>query len=139
MKLLITAITMIFITFGANAFSIENLYEKCKPLQNNGFTLDNLSLTQKSNAVHCVVFIRSMLDMGARTCAMLREANKRTSDVITVRTLASLLANDFNISNNAAVTSFVMFAENNTQYWKNTPAMYVNEFIGKNYPCKLDK
>jgi hypothetical protein len=139
MKLLISTLTIIFISFGANAFNVEDLYKKCKPLQNSGFTLDNLNLTQKSNAVHCATFIRAILSMGARNCVMLQEAYKRTTDVITVRTLADLLANDFNISLNAAVTSFVIFAENNTQYWKYGPTNYVNKFIGKNYPCKLDK
>ena len=43
MKLLITTLTMVFISFGANALTIEELYKDCKPYQNSGFEFKKLS------------------------------------------------------------------------------------------------
>ena len=64
MKLLITSLTMIFISFGANALTIEQLYKKCKPYQNNGFEFDNLSPGQIHNAVACLSYIAGLTGRG---------------------------------------------------------------------------
>ena len=131
---------MIFVSFGANAFNIEDLYKKCKPFQNNGFTLDNLNETQQQNALMCLSHLDALRKLGYKNCAYLKKAyENKMINITAFETLSSLIANDKDTQINAVITSFVNFAENKPQKWKYTPSNYNEEFIGNIYPCKLDK
>ena len=68
MKLLITTLTMIVISFGANAFPIKDMYAHCKPFQNNGFKIQNLDDTQQLNALSCMAYMRALRDVGEWNC-----------------------------------------------------------------------
>ena len=139
MKLIITTLTLIFISFGANAITVEKLYKFCKPYQNNGFQFDNLSSVQKNNAVGCLSYITGMVDKGSGTCRMIKEINKKKLiDKKQLNFLSSLIANE-RAQINAIIASFNNYAENNTDKWKYTPGSYTYEFISKKFPCKLDK
>ena len=77
MKLLITTITIFFISFGASALSVEELYKFCKPFQNNGFSLDNLSQNKVDKAFGCMAYIRGLAERGYVSCIYLRGFNKK--------------------------------------------------------------
>ena len=139
LKLAILSLTMIFISFGASANNVEELYKYCKPFQNNGLTLDGLNIKQQRSGLLCATYIRAMIDMGGQNCVYLNEMYKSTSDKIGIQVLSSFHANDRKAPLNAVITSFVIFAENNTSKWKYSPASYVKEFINKNHPCKLEE
>jgi len=139
MKLLTTTLTIILFSFGANALTVERLYKNCKPYQNNGLSFDGLNTKQKTGALLCATYIRAMIDMGGQNCVFLNEIYKDTSDKIAIQVLSSFHANNKKAPLDAVITSFVIFAENNTSNWKYSPSSYVKEFIGKNHSCKLGK
>ena len=137
MKLLITTLTMIFISFGASAFTVEQVYKNCKPYQNNGFTIENLSLSQKQNALACVTYLRGLIDRGVTNCYYFSQLKPYiTKDMI--KKLSGLLANG-EVSNNAVITSFINYAENNPDTWKHSPSTYSKRFINDKFPCTFDK
>ena len=76
MKLLITTLTMIFISFEVSAFSVEDLYKRCKPFQNNGFAFDNLSEDQMQKGLMCLSYIKALIDLGGKNCMYLKSAAK---------------------------------------------------------------
>jgi len=140
MKSLITTLTMIFISFGANAFTVENLYQNCKPYQNNGFEFDNLSNDQSNKALICIGYIRGVIDMGHKNCQYLRESyNIKSIDIMAFNSLSQFTANGLNPSINGTIASFNNFAENNVDKWKYRPTVFSAQFVGKNYPCKLEE
>ena len=136
-KLAILSLTMIFISFGANAFTVEDLYKRCKPFQNNGFAFDNLSNDQMQKGLMCLSYIRGIIDLGGKNCIYLKSALKsKWIDKYALQNLSPFIANDPDVPINAAITSFVKFAENNTSKWGYSPSNYNDDFIGKDYPCK---
>ena len=140
MKLLITTLTILLVNFGANAFTIEDMYKYCKPLQNNGFDLDGLSKTKNVNATICLTYFRALKDFGARNCILLNQAEK-SMEIPTsrVQLFKSLFANaDEGVSINSIITSFNTFAENNTDKWNANPAYQHLLYLGKKFPCKQD-
>jgi len=131
---------MIFISFGAHAFSVETLYKYCKPYQNNGFSWDNLSKSKIQDGIICLSYFRGLGDAGYGTCDYLRRVYDRgLIDIKAFKTLSSLTANGKFGSVTQIITSFINFAENNPQHWKYSPYNYTNKFISEKFHCKLDK
>ena len=140
MKLLITTLTMIFISFGAHAFNVETLYKYCKPYQNNGFSWDNLSKSKIQDGIICISYFRGLGEAGYGTCDYFRRVYDRgLIDIKAFKTLSSLTANEKFGSVTQIITSFINFAENNPQHWKYSPYNYTNKYISEKFPCKLDK
>ena len=137
MKLIITTLTMIFISFGASALSVEELYKFCKPFQSNGFSLDNLSQNKVDKAFGCMAYIRGLAERGYVSCIYLRGFNKKELfEKTELEVIASLTANDKG-KVNPLITSFINFAENNPKKWKFAPYNYAYKFITNVYPCKI--
>ena len=136
MKLLITTLTMMFISFGANAISVENLYKQCKPFQNNGFAYEGLSEKQKWDAVLCQNILNNIALRGTSNCYILNSERKdgNISDRQFKR-LASILANS-PAHGNSLVVSFLQYAEANPNNWKTRVPVVSYWFLSENFPCK---
>jgi len=139
MKLLITTLTMIFISFGASAVSVESLYKQCKPFQSNGFAFENLSTKNVQNAIGCFSYLAGLRDTGRSNCQMMREYNEmKFVDKNKLEIISSLSANA-NVHIDQVIASFTNYAENNTENWKYAPTIYASKFLYRKFPCKLDK
>ena len=124
---------------GANAsISIEDLYKNCKPFQNNGFSFKNLSPSKRQKGLHCFSYLAGLRDKGNASCIFINEMNKdKDLDKINLELFSSLFANG-DASINPLITSFINFAENNTDKWKQSVWVFSSEFIGKKFPCKIE-
>ena len=139
MKLLITTLTMIFISFGASAVSVESLYKQCKPFQSNGFAFENLSTKNVQNAIACLSYLAGMRDTGLANCQMMREYNKmKFIDKNKLEIISNLSANA-NVHIDQVITSFTNYAENNSDEWKYSPTVYASKYLYKKFPCTLDE
>lgn len=140
MKLLITTLTMIFMSYGASAAKIELMYKNCKPFQNNGFNFNNLNNEQYETSLMCVSYFRGMLDLGYKNCVYLKASHKnKLIDYKTFETLSYIIANRRNSNLNAVVAGFNKFAENNTDKWDAEIGAYSHIFISEKFPCKINK
>ena len=138
MKKLLLTLTFVLFSFGANSITIEQLYKNCKPYQNNGFSFENLSQSQASKAVSCFSYLGGMRDRGVANCVILKEVDKKNYiEKIRIKPLSSLIANA-DVNSNALITSFINFAENNTEKWKQGVWGNVIEFLSDKFPCKID-
>ena len=139
MKLLITTLAMIFISFGANALSVEKLYKDCKPYQSNGFSTKNLSFEKQISSIACLSYLRGIRDKGDLNCKYLKGIKKaKAIDIESLRVLSLLLANS-KASISSVITSFINYAENHPENWKYTPDTYSKEYLSDKFPCKLDE
>ena len=138
MKLLITTLTMIFMSFGANALTVERLYKNCRPFQNNGFEFKNLSDTQRKNAIACMSYLAGVRDAGVSHCDMLGEYKKMNFLDKEKLTIVSELSANANPNIDQVITSFTNYAENNTNHWNNSATSYANLYLYTKFPCKLD-
>ena len=130
---------MVFISFGANALTIEELYKDCKPYQNSGLKFKKLSSGEVQRAILCFSYLGGLRDRGRINCVTLNELNKmKFVDKYKLEVISSLTANA-RVSNNQIITSFINYAENNTEYWKQKTSAYVNKFLSKKFPCKFEK
>ena len=141
-KLVILSLTMIFISFGASAYSIKTMYEYCKPLQNNGFKMKGLDEERQVNGLTCSTYTIALKELGERNCIYLNivkemgaDDKSGTFDMFSMvkNTMASGKADV-----NAVVASFNKFAENNPDKWENKPSVHFKEFVSEVFPCKLD-
>ena len=140
MKLLITTLTMIFISFGANALSIEDLYKHCKRFQTNGFSLDNLSEVQQTGAIACSMYLRGLIDLGWKNCKSLRILKEEgLINPQAFEGLSKVTANKMNVKINALIASFNNYAENYSENWSYSPTEFSHAFLSDKFPCKLDK
>ena len=137
-KLAILSLTMIFISFGASALTIEKLYKDCKPFQSNGFEFNNLDSNQIQRAIACFSYLSGLKNSGFTNCIIMREFNRiKYVDKKKLDLISSLLTNA-NVDIDQVITSFTNYAENNTEFWKNELSNYARKFISKKFPCKLD-
>jgi hypothetical protein len=142
-KLLITTLTMIFMSFGAsaytaNSYNIETLYKYCKPYQNNRFIFKGLDRYQIENAIDCTAYVKGLIDLGYKNCLYLRQVYKEKGIRMTAsQILSDFIANETNVSINVVIKTFIKYAENNLKVWKYSPFNYTNVFLSKNYPRKI--
>lgn len=140
MKLLITTLTIIFISFGANASSnIETLYKYCKIYQNNGFKFKSTDQLVELKSVICQSEIRMMVHLGDKNCAILQEIYKNSTDKIKLEVFAKMAANGREQSISQVIMTFINFAEKNPQLWKDKVILHSKLFLGNKFPCKLKK
>lgn len=143
MKLLITTLTMLFISFGANAYSVKIMYEYCKPLQNNGFQLESMDNERQMDGLSCMTYMTAIRDLGVTNCVLLNVAKRSGADAQSGTFDTFNMAKDAMASGeadvNAVIASFNKFAENNPDKWKYKSASYFKEFLSDVFPCKLDK
>ena len=133
---------MIFISFGANAFNIGDLYKYCKPYQSNGFNYNELTDNQQFNALQCLSSLKFMFNIGSKTCVYLQSfynSEKRVSRDLAKKLsfLSAVLANSSNWQKNinAVIASFNVFAENNSQLWNEDVTLHHDKFISNKFPC----
>ena len=139
MKLRITTLTMIVISLGANSYTIEKLYENCKPFQNNGFSFEDLSPTKTLNATACFSYLSGLRDRGIENCKVMDEFGKRGFfDKRKLEVLSTFTANKM-VDVKQIIASFTNYAENNTENWQVTSSIYAYKFISKKFPCKLEE
>ena len=138
MKKLLLILNFVLFSFGANAINIESLYKNCKPYQNNGFVFENLSKSQINNAVSCFSYLGGVRDNGVRNCVVMNAINERKYvKKKELKIISSLVANA-SVKNNTLITSFINFAENNTEKWEHSVSVYFNKFLSEKFPCKID-
>ncbi len=143
MKLLITTLTMIFISFAASAYSIEDMYKYCKPLQNNGFQIESMDEKGQINALTCYSYMTAIKDLGSANCGILGVAKRSGADGQSGTFDTFNLVKDYMASGkadtNAVIASFNKFAENNPDKWVYKSSAYVKEYLSDVFPCKLDE
>ena len=139
MKLLITTLTMIFISFASNAtLPIKEMFAHCKPLQNNGFKIQNLDNIQQINALTCMSYMRALRDVGEWNCFLLNTAKRRGTDTKSKGfQIAKTLMANANADVTAVVASFNKFAENNPDKWDKPIGPFSNVFLSAIFPCKI--
>ena len=138
MKELLIFLTITLFSFNANAVTIEQKYIHCKPYQNNGFSFENLSQSQINNTLQCLSYLAGIRDRGHANCLVMKTVNKKNILKKTrLKTLSFLTANaDVNID--TLVTSFINYAENTTESWKEPVWGHTAQFISNKFPCKID-
>lgn len=142
-KLVILSLTMIFISFGANAYSIKVMYGYCKPLQNNGFNFENMEQGAQIKALTCYSYMTAVKDFGYANCGTLSVAKRNGAEGQSGTFDTFNLVKDYMASGkadaDAVIASFIKFAENNPDKWKYKSTEYVKEYLSDVFPCKLDK
>ena len=140
MKLLITTLTMIFISFGANAVEIGKMYNNCKPFQNNGFSMNGLAEEQLITATVCGGYFRGMIDLGVKNCVFLRIFHKyKMVDDDEFKSFSKVLANTMNPNLRAVIAGFINYAENNSEKWDKEIGLISHNFLSEKFPCKLEE
>lgn len=140
MKLLITTVTMIFISFGANADmkgNVEEYYKLCKPYVANGLSTKGMRDDQLLDFAICSNVLVGHMIRGDMNCKLLKNF-RNAGDINSkqFRLLSIAFANKY-ASLNQIVTSFVGYAENNPNVWRETLAGNTVQFINLKFPCKL--
>ena len=135
MKLLITLLTMIFISFGVKAMEIERLYKMCKPYQTNGFSSDTLSRVQQEYASICIAYLKGVVDIGFVNCLTLHGITKSIEIPSSVIGVLQKNANKEPSTYASLITSFINFAENNTNLWDKFVSAHTPKFLGNKFPC----
>ena len=140
MKLLITTLTMIFISFGAFGWSIGETYKLCKPYQNNGFEINGLSNMAQVNSTLCKTTFRMLINTGVRNCQIINLVKESNKDIKTnTLKVMSMMTSNSNADMNAVITSFINFAENNTDDWSSLVSWSQHKFLNNKFPCELKK
>ena len=108
------------------------------PLENNGFSFENLSATKTQDAIGCMSYLAGIRDAGAVNCQFMREHFKTEFIDKKKLKIISNLSTNTNADIDQLITSFTNYAENNTDKWKESPAFYARLFLYRKFPCKLD-
>lgn len=135
-KLVILSLAMIFISFGASATSVENLYKQCKPFQSNGFSYEGLSEKQKWDAVLCQKILNNIALRGTSNCYLLNAERKDGNINDRQFQKLTMLANS-PAYGNSLVISFLKYAEANPNVWKTRIPVVSYWFLSKDFPCQL--
>ena len=142
MKLLITTLTMIFISFGATGqdYTIEKMFKNCKPLQSSGFNYKSIPKEALMRTVACKMYFDALVLAGVHVCGSLIGMKQRGYNVDTIefKALRDLNSND-ETKTFPVIASFINFAENNTNLWKEMISQHKLEFLSTKFPCKIDK
>jgi len=137
MKLLITTLAMIFMSFGAQAYKIEKIYKFCKPYQTAGFKADSLNISEKEYASVCLAYLKGITDLGFLNCLTLSAINKNVTIPSNVTGALYRNTNKEPPTYAALITSFINFAENNTNLWEDFVTLHADKFLGNKFPCDL--
>ena len=132
---------MIFISFGANAINVGKMYKTCLVYKVNGFDIKKMSDEQKISSFSCASFFSGVVILGYKNCVVFRFIfnQNRTIDKKTVSLISREVSNHHIPDIRPVITSFINFAENNTQYWEEGILEHSDAFISSKFPCDLKK
>ena len=140
MKLLITTLTIIFVSFGVNgAQNIEALYKYCKIYQNNGFQFKKLDRVNMLKATICRVEIRAMVQEGDANCQWIKNMYQKTNDKFLWGVFAENRANGRTQTTNQVIMAFINFTEKNPELWNESTIFHSSKFLSKKFPCNYKK
>ena len=118
MKILITTLTMIFTSFSASGKNVETYYKYCKPFQTNGYSQKGLTEDNSVKAIACIHALTPLMDVGFSNCNVLSIYRKNDYiDDAQFEILALGTANNL-VSTFQLITSFISYAENNPDKFK---------------------
>ena len=135
MKPLITILTMIFISFGANSSTTEQYFKYCKAFQKNSFKIET------DTDLACEVAFIHLVEFGEANCRWYKMLRSQTPDaVIEVAYSISLGRVSIEpVSVSAAIQTFLNWAEKNQKEWKYRLSDNFEKFLGKKFPCDIKK
>lgn len=126
---------LIFFVFSAAvpvhpAFAITagTVYEYCKPYANRGFQV------AEDEDVYCVLAVNSVVEAAQQTCGWL-EYGKKNGSAMPSSNIVAMIAASENIEINAAIQSFLNWAEKNPDFWDNTFAASHGPWLGRVWRC----
>lgn len=140
MKKLLFILTFVLFSFKANAFyTIERMYKDCKPLQSSGFNHKNIPKEAIIPTLACKFYFEGMVSAGMGVCGALLALKDNGYNLKTpeFRALKEINANG-TTKVFPVITSFLNFAENNANLWKDRISYHKHKFLGTKFPCKLD-
>lgn len=129
------------LSFNANAIKVGVMYKWCKPYQNNGFQIEELSSKQRVNALGCIMFFRGIINSGWKTCSYLKRLYKKNIkiDPKALDEMRVYLANGREIPIETAIASFNKYAEEYPNDWtKMSVVTSASLYLVKISPCTLD-
>jgi len=103
------------------------------------FELSGLSQIKQVEALLCNMTFRTLIDNGVKNCQLtnnLRDHDKKMK-TNTLKLIKGFIANS-NANLNAAITSFINYAENNSDKWSEFFVWHQQEFLSSKFPCKLE-
>ena len=141
MKLLITTLSIVFISFGANAkFSTTGeLYKDCKKFQTDGFQIKNQNdAMQIATSFSCLTRFLTMIEEGDILCMNLKLMHEKIGDKPWMKILAKR-ANSLVENVNQSIMAFINYAEKNPKKWNRWYQADRHEYFAKNFPCDYKK
>ena len=144
MKLLITTLTFMFISFGAisDVWKVGTLYESCKIINDADYILEKLDKNKKTHSVSCLSILITMMVEGEKICHSLKGTLKNLEPSYVRGEILSkmlLFGNSLTDTRNL-IKTFVKWAKNNQEFWEQpiTNSLPRMNFFGGNFPCKPD-
>ncbi len=143
MKKLLLILSLVLLSFSANAISVEHLYSDCKPVKSNGFGSEALTKKQMDSARFCMTYFLGMAEQGYRNCITLDTLLKINKENLSSRVLKILKYNansnpQVNPNNlKVIITTFINFAENNSDKWGEPVIAHSEKFLSSKFPCLL--
>ena len=137
MKLLITTLTFMFISFEVLASSMGQLYQFCTILKNNNYSVEGLDSSNKMKASMCASKFSSYATLGYRNCQFLRYAvrkNKITKESFIFLSQAMALGP---INAKKLIPSFLIYMNMNPEFAKESTTLHLSKYGSKVFPCKM--
>ncbi len=152
MKIILAFLILILSNFKSYAYTAENMYKFCKMSQKIEYASksekENISYEDASLAIICDTHISSLLYSGIDNCRVYNEILKISKKTVSSQGLKqSYLALEAvkettangEVSLRQAITSFLNFAEKNPDMWKYRTTALKMFYLGKPFPCILQK
>lgn len=135
-KILFLLILFVF-PFEVYANNIEQLYKLCKTYQQNGFKIRSNKHSYQLNNVFCVSHFTAWVRAGKTQCDYLNvlQSQYPNTDQEIFEFLSTMTANK-KVTISQAVTSFLNWAENNSNEWEKPPVVFKHKFLHKKFPCE---
>lgn len=137
MKILLTFLTIALFSFGVNAgiVTVEYMYKLCKPFQNNGFSMENMTSSQKVNSVICVTFFRTIIDDGLMDCFTMKTLYREKLMSMNDLNALSLTAANNPAQPNSVIVSFINWAEKNPDKFGRLAISYKSIYLHRVFKC----
>lgn len=148
-KLVILSLTIIFISFKANAsqiISVETLYDYCAIFKKNNFKYKGLDPSELRKSTICVERMIGYVEAGAGLCRNYNYFYKRFKEAKILNDthehffdlLEDTSGNQL-IDYERAIKSYMSFVEKNTNLFRSLPFLHTTKFLSKQFPCKINK
>jgi len=140
MKKLLLILSFVLFSFGANAgYTIEMMYKICKPLQSSGFNSKSIPKEAKMSSMACKIYFDALVSSGVGVCGSLQVMQEEGYNLNTPNFKALRDLNSNGVTKTfPAIASFINFAENNANLWKESISSHKYKFLGTKFPCKID-